>query len=206
MKKGLLGLFLLFIVVVAPGMGHAWFLNFENGTDAANVVGIPGISFMSFNGYPAIYGDSSTGNYNTHSDDLNYGVGGYHHNGDFFVWAGTNATAQGTIVDFTNNDGTFFRTGYSVNTTNFVVTAFFDDMTSASITGAQNYGAPMSYLQINAPAGRTIDYVTLHDSGNYWLVDDMSGDATGIPGVPEPSTLLLLGMGLIGLAAKKAKK
>ena len=64
----------------------------------------------------------------------------------------------------------------------------------------------MGFLQVNAGGGLFIDYVVLRDTGNRWLVDDMSGDAT-IP-TPEPATLAFLGFGLVGLAGlrKKFKK
>ena len=198
-----LGLVVLFAV---PNYSHAlFFINFENGTDGQPVNNIPGISFQSFNGFTSLYGDSRTGNYNTHSDDLNYGSGGYHHNGNFFLWAGTNASAQGVKVDFTNNDGTFFKTGYAVNLTTFLLTAHLTDGSDVTVSGGVNYGSPMGYLQVNASPGTFIDYVVLHDTGNYWLVDDMSGDTTGIPGVPEPATLLLLGSGLLGLVGFRRK-
>ena len=67
----------------------------------------------------------------------------------------------------------------------------------------------MKYLTINAPTGKYLDYIVLHDTGNYWLADNMSGDASGIPNqVPEPGTLMLLGSGLagLGLFRRKIKK
>ncbi|GMT41637.1 MAG: hypothetical protein IEMM0002_0048 [bacterium] len=194
------------MVLAFSGPAHAFFIDFEDGVDGGSVNDIAGVSFLDFNGYDARYGDCSTGNYNCTSDDLGYGTGGYHHNGNFFLWAGPNADAQGVIVDFTSNDGTWFSTGYS-SYSNFNVHAYFTDGTNATVGGASNYGGPMSYLTINAGAGQFIDYVVLHDSGNYWMVDDMSGDATGVNPVPEPATILLLGSGLIGLGffARKRK-
>ena len=60
-------------------------------------------------------------------------------------------------------------------------------------------------FRVNANSGTFIDYIVLHDTGNYWIVDNMSGDTTGIPGVPEPATMLLLGLGLVGLAGVRKK-
>lgn len=196
----------LFAVVFVLGIGsssEAFFLNFENGTDRGPVTGITGITLQDFNGYNPIYGDTRTRLYNTHSDDLNIGSGIYHHNGNFFVWAGENADARGVKVDFVNNDGTWFQTGYSAYSI-FYLDAYLTDGSVVSVTGAANVYQPMGYLLVNAPDGKYIDYVVLHDTGNYWIVDDMSGNASGIPTqTPEPLSLLLVGLGLMGLAGSR---
>jgi len=202
---------LLYVVAIVsilafsmPAM--AFFINFENGTEGAGVINVTGVSFQDFNGYAPKYGDSRTGGYNTTSDDLGYGGGSYHHNGNFFVWAGPNADARGVKIDFTSNDGTWFQTGYS-SYSQFVLDAYLTDGSMISITGSANTGSLMGYLMITAGAGQYIDYVVLHDSGNYWCVDDMSGDATGVTygAVPEPTTMLLLGLGLMGVAGLRKK-
>jgi hypothetical protein len=202
---------LLYVMVIIGVLAFsmpasAFFINFENGTEGGNVTDITGVSFMDFNGYPAIYGDSRTGNYNTTSDDLGYGGGSYHHNGNFFAWASAAADARGLKIDFTNNDGTWFKTGYS-SYSDFVLEAYLTDGSMISITGSSNLYGPMGFLMITAGAGQYIDYIVLHDSGNYWLVDDMSGDATGVTygAVPEPTTMLLLGLGLAGIAGLRKK-
>jgi hypothetical protein len=45
-----------------------------------------------------------------------------------------------------------------------------------------------------------IAYVRVHDSGNFWLVDDIKTDASGITVVPAPAAVLLgmMGLGLVG--------
>ena len=198
-------LFIAALIVIVGGTmstSHAWFINFEDGTQGAGVVGISGISFLSYNGYNPIYADIRTGVYNATSDDLGtiYGAGAYHMYGNINVWAGYNADARGVKVDFTNNDGTFFTTGYSSNS-NFYVVAHLTDGSDVSVVGGANLNNPMDFLTVNATTGLFIDYITLHDTGNYWIVDNMSGDASGVPDqrVPEPNTLLLLSSGLVGL-------
>lgn len=193
----LISVFLL-VLFLSVGTSFAFFLDFEDGVEGGTVTDITGVSFQDFNGYDALYGDSRTGGYNTTSDDLGYGGGSYHHNGNFFVWAGPNADAQGMIVDFTSNDGTYFSTGYSSYSV-FYIEAYLTDGSMVSVSGAANTGGPMDFLTISATAGTYIDYIVLHDTGNYWLVDDMSGDASGV-GVPEPGTLLFLGAGLLAIA------
>jgi hypothetical protein len=177
---------------------HAFFIDFENGTEGARVNDISGVSFLNYGGYAPMYGDSRVG-YNTSTPALPNKTGSYHHEGFFFMWAGTEANAQGVKIDFTNNDGTWFQTGYS-SYHNFYINAYLTDGSMITSSGSSNTDSPMDYLRVDATAGQFIDYVVLHDSGNYWLVDNLSGDTSGVnPAVPEPSTLLLLGGGLLGL-------
>ncbi len=183
----------------------AFFYGFEDGTDGAPVNNLSGVIFQDFNGYTSLYGDSSTGGYNTTSDDLGYGTGSYHHNGDFFLWAGSNADARGVIIDFANNDGTWFQTGYSSQSV-FYVEAHLTDGTVVTAQGDANLNTPMDFLTVYATANTFIDYIVLHDSGNYWLIDDISGDTTGVNTVPLPAAVWLFGSGLVGLLASRRKK
>lgn len=202
---------------------NAFFLDFENGIEGGNVSNIAGISFKDYNGFTAKYDDIRTNNYNYwnfYSENLNKssGSGLYHMFGNFAISAGINADARGLVVDFTNNDGTFFKTGYSMYSANgslFHLEAHFTDGSVKDVTGSstiktvngQYVGGPMNFLTVNATTSALIDYVVLHDTGNYWIVDNMSGDASGVGApVPEPSTLLLLGGGLAGLAFWRRKK
>ncbi len=55
-----------------------------------------------------------------------------------------------------------------------------------TVSGQTNILNSMKYLTVNAPSGACIDYVVLKGKlGNAWLVDDMSGDTTGV-GSEEP--------------------
>ncbi len=205
MKRILLLLSAVLIIIGISGNASATFLiDFEDGTNGAAINDISGVSFQDFNAYDSIYGDSRVG-YNTTSDDLGYGSGSYHHNGNMWLWAGTNADAQGVIVDFTQNDGTWFSTGYSSAST-FYVEAWLTDGSMVSTSGAANTGSTMGSLTVNATSGLFIDYIVLHDTGNHWIVDDMRGDTSGIDPVPEPATMLLFGLGLLGLAGVNRKK
>lgn len=194
-------IYILFFMFGFNTASHAFFIDFEDGTDGALVNDITGVSFQNFNGFDALYIDCSTGGYNCTSDDLGYSnnTGMFHHNGDFSLWAGQQADARGVMVDFTNDDGTWFQTGYS-SFTDFHVEAWLTDGSMVSVSGAGNTGGPMDFLYVEASQGLFIDYVVLHDTGNQWLVDDMSGDASGVRSVPEPGTLALLGLGLLGVS------
>ncbi len=208
MKK-LFGFLLIASFIALGGASNSWafFIDFEDGVDGGQVMDIDGITFQSFNGSWPIYGDSRTNLYNTTSDDLGYGFGNFHHNGNFFVWAGSAPNANGIKVDFDNDDGTWFQTGYS-SFSQFYIEAYMTDGSKVTANAGANLNNPMGYLRVDAAAGLTIDYVVIHDSWNAWLVDDMSGDASGIAPspVPEPGTILLLGFGLAGLASVGRKK
>lgn len=204
MYKKLIAMF--FLMFGFNTASHAFFIDFEDGTDGGLVNDIAGVSFQDFNGFDALYADCRAGTYNCTSDDLAYsnGNGLYHHNGNFSLWAGPQADAQGVIVDFTNNDGTWFQTGYSAFS-DFYVEAWLTDGSMISVSGGANLGA-MDFLYIEATADLYIDYIVLHDTGNFWIVDDMSGDTSGVSSVPEPGALALLGLGLAGLGFGKRRK
>ncbi|MEC4684382.1 MAG: PEP-CTERM sorting domain-containing protein [Nitrospirota bacterium] len=202
-KPMLTFVFALVVSLVMVGNATAFFIDFEDGVNGAPVTDIPGISFLDYNGYASLYLDCSTGSYNCSDMNGSYSYGGYYIYDNVGLWAGPNADAQGVIVDFTSNDGTWFSTGYSANS-NFYVVAYLTDGSTVTASGGKNYGVGMDFLSVAASAGTYIDYVVLHDTGNYWVVDNMSGDASGV-NVPEPGTLLLIGSGLIGLAFARRK-
>ncbi|MDM8525513.1 DUF4114 domain-containing protein [Desulfococcaceae bacterium HSG8] len=175
------------LLVLGAGSSSAFFINFEDGRNGASINNIPGVSFKNFKGYYAMYGDSRVNRYNTCSDDLNkcYNKAIFHHRGNFWLWAGTNADARGVIVDFTNNNGTWFQTGYSAYG-NFILEARLTNGGVVTKVGPSNTYKTMGYLKVNAPAGTYIDYIVLKgDLGNAWLVDDMSGNTTGV-GTDDP--------------------
>ena len=189
MKKILVILFAKLLILCMVGSSSAFFINFEDGRDGGRINDIDGISFKNFSGFDAVYGDSSSGKYHTYSDDQGqaYNDAFFHHNGDIWLWAGREADARGVIVDFTNNNGTWFKTGYSTYG-DFIMKAHLTNGRTVSASGSTNTDLPMRYLTVRATRGTYIDYVVLTGAeGNVWLVDDMSGDTTGVESVvPDP--------------------
>jgi len=211
MKKLLAFIAVLVMVLGFQTASYAFFIDFEtgHGFDGTDIDDIPGVSFLTAGGSDWIYGDSSTGSYNTRSIDLghSYGTANYQHYGNVFAWLGV-STGAGKI-DFTNNDGTWFRTGYTA-ATGFTLDGYnSSDVLIATLSGPANTSqADMGWLQINAPIGETFDYILVHDSGNLFLLDNMSGDTTGIPGgeIPEPMSMALFGIGLLGTGYLRRRK
>lgn len=190
-----------------------WFLDFEWGLghDEEQVAsGIPGLQFTTTGLYDWIYGDITTGAYNVTSDNGNvYGSANYFMSGNVYAWLGPEADVG--RIDFLNNDGSWFTTGYC-SISSFYLEAYdsngnlLDSAVGAANTMTEG-GTGLNYLSVYSPSNN-ISYVLLHDTGNYWLADNMSGDASGVnvPDIPEPATLVLLGMGLMGGAIARSRK
>lgn len=175
-------------------------IDFENGTDGQLIAGVPGVTFTQQGQETWRYGDSRTGNYNTRSIDLGYGNGSYQHYGNLWAWLG--ASTGGGTIDFTNNDGTWFQTGYASYSSLYLEAFDSSGNLIASTSGGYNCGASdLCYLRVDAPTGQFIDYVRVHDSGNYFLLDNMSGDASGVNVPDGGSTVALLGISMCGLGA-----
>ncbi len=203
--------FVLVLAVLTLGLSvaaQAFYMDFEEGlgNDGGLIAGVPGVTFTASSGTDWAYLDHSTGSYNTNSIDLVTGSGAYQMYGNVAAWLGV--SQDWGRIDFDDQTGTWFQVGVT-STSAFYVEAYDinDNLIDVATLASSNiYGSDMAFLRVDAPANNTIAWVKMHDSGNYWLADNMSGDARGgFEAVPEPSTLLLLGGGLIGLAGFRRK-
>jgi hypothetical protein len=195
----------LVLVLGLAGTSHAWFLDFEWGVghDVEQVQsGIPGLSFSS----DLVYADVNVPHWNFSSDDGSiYGAGNYWMFGQVAVWSNTGVGR----IDFANADGSYFTTGYSA-LSDFYLEAYDigGNLLDAAYGGGNlRYEPPynedgMDFLTVSS-ASNNIAYVLMHDDYNYWIIDNASGDATGVysPAIPEPATMTLLGLGLLGMGA-----
>ena len=204
-------LFALLAVVAFSGTSHAWFLDFEWGLghDFEQIQsGVPGLEFAS----DMFYADAANGAWNFYSEDL--GIGWYEANYYIGGYVGAHASSNGIgRINFTNGDGSYFRTGYTAGNTFYVEAYDASDNLLDVASGPANRRVTegnmlgMGYLEVSS-AMNNIAYVILHDGGYYWVSDNMSGDASGVydPSIPEPATMTLLGLGLLGLGAGLRKR
>jgi len=157
------------------------FIDFENGLDGQPIRStIPGLQFTTTEGYDWVYGDWRTGDYNGP-----YPNGAYSSNGNFFAWLGPNQ-GKGRI-DFTKGGATYIQVW--VSSAYGLYADAYDGMgnllTSAYVDKNLNTGS-MVRLRVDAPTSQKIAYVIFHDTGNYWLIDDLSTDAAGVPAQRPP--------------------
>lgn len=208
MKKLANLLLAVIMAVIMAGNINAWFLDFEWGLghDGEAIAStVTGVEFTTTDGQDWRYADILNGSYNAHSIDMGYGSGAYHMYGYVSAWLGT--TQGNGRMDFTNKDATYFTIGYA-SISDFYLEAYdeFGTLIDQAV-GGSNYGVGMDFLTVTSTSPN-IAYIMIHDSGNYFTVDNMEGDATGVisPNVPEPTTMVLVGLGLLGMGARLRKR
>lgn len=161
------------------------FIDFEDGVDAQPIQSsIPGLQFTTTEGFDWIYGDWRTGLYNGP-----FPGGEYYSNGNFFAWLGPNQGAG--RIDFTQGCATYLQVWVS-SAYGLTADAYYSNGTladSASVAGNLGTGR-MERLRVDAPSGNCFSYVILHDTGNFWLIDDLSTDASGVPATRPPVIIL----------------
>lgn len=102
------------------------------------------------------------------------------------VTTALDSTGDDGEIRFDNADATFVETGYCSSTPLSLIAYNAADVQIASDTQPANLrfingnaNGP-GLLRVDAPPGEFISYVIVTDSGNFWVVDNVSTDATGI--------------------------
>jgi hypothetical protein len=147
-------------------LSQGGFMDFEDGVDEMPIRStIPGMMFTTTMGYDWVYGDIRTGKYNVYP----YGHGGYECHGNFFAWLGpyqglgridfTGATARTVSMLTSTHYGTYLE-AYDSN----------GNLLASDYAGPNTFTRTMTEIKVTAP---NIAYVIVHDTGNYWLIDDL---------------------------------
>jgi len=151
-------------------------LDLEEGTEASVIKStVQGLRFTTTQGYDWLYCDIRTGGYNARSlTDPNVNFGVYVVNGYFAAWLGIYA-GQGRI-DFVLGPASYFS----------VLTSTYSGLCLEAYDSNGNMIATSGWAQGNlytytftrlTVAAEGIAYVIVHDTGNYWEIDDIVTDA-----------------------------
>ena len=156
------------------------FIDFEEGTEGEVIIStIPGLHFTTTEGYDWVYGDVRTGRYNARSlTDPSYNFGTYVLNGYFFAWLGP-YMGQGRI-DFTLGTASYFSVLTSTGS-GLMIEAYdaADNLIDTSGWASGNLNT-YTFTRLTVEA-ESIAYVIIHDTGNFWLIDDLVTDAPTSP-------------------------
>ena len=111
--------------------------------------------------------------------------------GEYWIYnnvsAWTGIVGNDGIIRFSNNV-TFVEMGYSAGATlyleayNSADNLLDQDSGPANLRFANSNETGPGTLRVDAPTGELISYVTIHDTGNLWTIDNLTTDAT----VTEP--------------------
>ncbi len=152
------------------------FIDFEKGIDEVTIEStIPGIKFTTTYGINWRYGDIRTGKYNVYP----YGHQGYETNGNFFAWLGV--TGDVGRIDFT--EGATYMSVLVSTYSGLKLDAYDKDGNFIATSGWATdniFTRTFTRLTVEAPPGKTIAYIIIHDTGNYWLIDDLCTDASPV--------------------------
>ncbi len=154
--------------------GFVDFESFADGTDLTTGT-IAGLRFINTGGLPWIVGDFGTSNYNG-----KFPTGAYTSAGTHWAWLGI-TQGQGRI-DFPAGHAAYFSLLTS-NSTPVSVDAYNGNnelLTTAGPAASNLSTGRMAELKITR-ANADMAYVVIHDTANYFVVDDLCTDAPGTP-------------------------
>ncbi len=167
-----------------------------------------GITFEAASaGQDWIAADVTTG-YNASSwpSGQSWGFGEYWMYDNVCAWTGV--FGDNGKISFDNEDATFVEMGYCVGYSTLQLDAYdSSDTLLDSDSGSPNRryaddnpNGPGT-LRVDWNSINPIAYVLIHNSGDFWVVDNISTDASGV--IPEPTTILLFGLGGLALLRKR---
>ena len=157
-----------------PKQGHVGFENFNEGVNLS-LGTIAGMHFETTNGYTWLVGDFNSHNYNG-----KYPNGGYTSDGTHWAWLGIYQGAG--KISFVKGPASYISLLTS-NATPVSLDAYDSNNNVIATAGPapSNYNTGnMEELKIFR-ANPDIAYVKVHDTGNYFLIDDVCTDAPGTP-------------------------
>jgi hypothetical protein len=143
-------------------------INFENGIEGKEVKSSsPNVEFTNSSGLDWLYADFRTGNYNTQ----------YIMNGNFTTWLGVSGNTG--RITFKGGPASYVSlltktySGLEID----AYDSFGNHLANSGRAGSNVYSGTVSKLTVEAA---NIAYVEIHDSGNYWTVDDICTDAAPV--------------------------
>jgi len=151
--------------------------------------------------------DATTGNYNVISSptEKEWQFGDYWMYDNVCAWTGTEG--YDGKISFDNEDATFVEMGYCSGVELHLEAYDSFDTLLDSVIGPPNRHhsddneTGPGTLRVEWDKIHPISYVRIYDTGNFWVVDNISTDATGI--LPEPTTISLFGLGGLALLRKR---
>lgn len=169
-----------------------------------------GVTFgSSSTGSPLVSRNMDLGGYNMSSwPSGTQSAGGYYWvYGKVGVTSALDNSGNDGKITFDNGDATYVEIGYSCNS-NFTLEAYdaANNLLDVDVGGANlryfnNNESGPGTLRVDAPSGQFIKYVIVHDTGNFWVIDNVRTDATGI--TPAPGAMALLGLGGLAMGRRR---
>ncbi len=170
-----------------------------------------GVTFgSSSTGAPLVTRRASTNNYNISSwpSGTVYNGGYYWVYDDVGVTSALDGSGNDGKISIDNADATYFEVGYTCNS-DFYLEAYDagGNLLDSDVGGANlrfingNESGPGT-LRVDWDGTNYIAYVIVHDTGNFWVIDNCKTDASGIV-IPAPGAALL---GVLGLTVVRSIK
>jgi hypothetical protein len=190
--------FVWVLALMASSAYAAISYDFESGLghNYSPIGSVSGLVFSTTSGGSMRFADINSGWYSATSDN-----GKTYEDGKFLLSGNVagcvaNTSDQGRI-GFAYSSASWLTVGYT-SEYEFVMEAYDASGTFlTSATGAANTKAPgvtgLAYLTVSSPG---ISYVVLHDHGRYWMIDNVTSDASA----PEPASCVTLLAGLISMS------